>query len=129
MSDVVVSLGGRELVIERPKLGVILRLSAAWGGDVSKYYAAAVAALAYGWPAGGKDKYAPPCVPVLLRNDVIAISDEALEVLVVQRGFAVREVQEAGAAVFKAWLALVPQEQEIEAAAGNSQAQDPPSAT
>ena len=129
MSDTVVSLGGRELVIERPKLGVILRLSAAWGGDASKYYAAAIAALAYGWPAGAKDRFAPPCVPVLLRHDVIAISDEVTEVLVVQRGFTVREVTDAAVAVFNTWTKLVPKEEEIEATAGNSLAQDPPSET
>ena len=129
MSEVLVSLGGRELVIERPRLGVIVRLRDAWGGDRAKFFAVGVAALVYGWPPLAKKPHDAPCNPRVLGHDVLAISDEAIDVLVTQRKLSLTEVRDAGAAVFTDWLKAIPTEEDIEVAVGNSPAQDAPSAT
>lgn len=129
MSDVVVSLGGVELVIERPKLGVIVRLRDAWAGDRAKFFAVGVAALVYGWPPLAKKPNDAPCSPRVLGHDVLAISDEAIDVLVTKRKLGLTEVRDAGVAVFTEWLKAIPTEEDIEAAVGNSLAQDAPSGT
>jgi hypothetical protein len=123
MSEVVVNIGGKDLVIDQAKLGVVSRLRDTWGGDMGKYYAVGLAALVYGWPTDAKGKYAAPANPRLLNHDVIAIADAALDELVVTRGFKMAEVQAAGAAVFGEWLKAIPTEAAIEEAVGNSGAQ------